>query len=153
MQHLSELFAKTTTYCQQFAELLATEKQALLEQDIATLQSVVDAKSPLITALNALESDIVSQLEALGKPSSMSPSDFIHNLNNNELTDQHTTLLEIMQACQDANLRNARLIRQSQHINRTALDMLRNQGESGLNMYDRLGNTSRTSTGRPISRA
>ena len=153
MQRLSELFATTAASCQQFVELLDAEKKALLEQDISALQSVVDAKAPLIDALKALEADIVSQLEVLGKPSSMSPSDFIHTLNNNELTDQHTTLLGIMQTCQEANLRNARLIHQSQHINRTALDMLRNQGETGLNMYDRLGNTSRTSTGRPISRA
>ena len=153
MQHLSELFARATEHCQEFVDLLDQERQALLEQDMVTLQTLVEAKTPLIASLNAVEKALEQQLQQLGKPVEASPGDFIRSLNDASLAAQHADFLNSAQACQDANLRNARLIRHSQHINSTLLDMLRNQGETSLNVYDRQGNANRALTGRPISRA
>ncbi|MFA5679689.1 MAG: flagellar protein FlgN [Pseudomonas sp.] len=153
MQHLSELFAKATQHCQQFADLLDQEKQALLDQNMTALQALIEAKTPLIAALNEAETAIDAQLQQLGRPTGMPLSDFIPRLNDVQLAEQHATFLNAAQACQDANLRNARLIRHSQHINGNLLDLLRNQGETSLNVYDRQGNASRTASGRPISRA
>ena len=45
MQHLSELFAQATEYCQQFVDLLDQEKQALLDQDMPALQTLVRQNS------------------------------------------------------------------------------------------------------------
>ena len=153
MQHLSELFARATEYCQEFVALLDQERQALLEQDMAGLQTLIEAKTPLIASLNAAEKALEQHLQQLGKPVEVSPGDFIRSLNDASLSSQHADFLNSAQACQDANLRNARLIRHSQHINSTLLDLLRNQGETSLNVYDRQGNANRTLTGRPISRA
>lgn len=153
MQHLSELFASATEYCQQFVDLLDQEKQALLEQDMSALQTLVEAKTPLIASLNASEQAIGLQLQQLGRPGDTSPGDFIRSLNDADLTERHAAFLDAARACQDANLRNARLLRHSQHINSSLLDVLRNQGETGLNVYDRQGNASRTRSGRPISSA
>lgn len=153
MQYLSELFATATEHCQAFVDLLDQERQALLKQDMAGLQALIEAKAPLITALNATEQALEKELQQQGKPLELSPGDFIRSLNDAALTAQHTEFLNSAQACQDANQRNARLIRHSQHINSTLLDLLRNQGETSLNVYDRQGNANRTLTGRPISRA
>lgn len=153
MQHLSELFARATEYCQQFAELLEQEKQALLDQDMASLQALVDAKTPLIASLGATEQAIASQLLHLGRPAGASLGDFIQSLNDSTLAAEHAAFLNAAQACQDANLRNARLLRHSQHINSSLLDVLRNQGETSLGVYDRQGLASRARSGRPISRA
>lgn len=153
MQHLSELFASATEYCQQFVDLLDQEKQALLDQDMASLQTLVDAKTPLIASLNATQQAIEVQLQQLGRPADTRLGDFIQSLNNIDLTERHAAFLAAAQACQDANLRNARLLRHSQHINSSLLDVLRNQGEAGLNVYDRQGNASRPRSGLPISRA
>lgn len=153
MQNLSELLARATEHCQKFVELLDQERQALLDQDMTALQSLIDAKTPLIALLNEAEKAIDVQLQQLGKPASTSLGVFILGLNDASLAEQHTAFLNAAQACQDANLRNARLIRHSQHINSSLLDLLRNQGETSLNVYDRQGNASRTLSGRPISRA
>lgn len=153
MQNLSELFARATEYCQKFAELLDQEKQALLAQDMTALQTLIDAKTPLITLLNETEQAIEVQLQQLGRPANTTLKDFILSLNDTNLAEQHTAFLNAAQACQDANLHNARLIRHSQHINGTLLDLLRNQGETSLNVYDRQGYTNRPLPGRPISRA
>lgn len=153
MQHLSELFAQATEHCQQFVNLLDQEKQALLDQDMTTLQALIDTKPPLIAVLNQAQHAIDAQLQQLGRPASASLSDFILGLNDAHLAEQHAAFLEAAQACQNANLRNARLIRHSQHINRSLLDVLRNQGEPSLNVYDRQGNASRPGSGRPISQA
>lgn len=153
MQHLSELFASTTEYCQQFVDLLEQEKQALLDQDMTALQALVDAKTPLIASLQAMEQAIERQSRQLGRVDGTPLGDFIHSLNDTGLTEQHAAFLTAAQACEDANLRNARLLRHSQHINSSLLDVLRNQGEAGLNVYDRQGNAHRSSSGRPISRA
>lgn len=153
MQHLSELFARATEYCREFVDLLDQERQALLEQNMASLQALIEAKTPLIASLNATETALEQQLQQLGKPVELSPGDFIRSLNDANLAAQHADFLSAAQACQDANLRNARLIRHSQHINGSLLDLLRNQGETSLNVYDRQGNANRALTGRPISRA
>ncbi|MCO5786363.1 hypothetical protein DHB74_08370 [Pseudomonas sp. G11-1] len=153
MQDLSALFAQATQHCEQFAELLDQEHQVLLDQDMDALDALTKAKTPLIAVLVADEQALSAQCETLSKPASQSLTDFIGSLDNPALAAQHTDFLTAAERCQNANLRNARLIRHSQHINSRLLDLLRNQGEASQNVYDRQGNASRSASGRPISRA
>ena len=153
MRQLSELFARATTLCQQFTDLLDREKQALLDQDMTALQGLLEEKSAAMAALNEVHAEMTAQLQAAGMPEDLSPVDFIRGLGDDQLSRQHADFLDAAGACEEANLRNARLIRHSQHINSNLLDLLRNQGETSLNVYDRLGNANRARPGRPISRA
>src|SRR5690606_39668857 len=109
MQHLGELFASATEYCQRFAELLDQEKQALLDQDMAALQALIDAKTPLMASLAAAERAIEAQLKQMGRPADLGLGDFISGLNDTELADRHAAFLNAAQACRDANLRNAQI--------------------------------------------
>ena len=153
MQYLSELFTRATQHCQQFAELLDQERQALLEQDMPALDALIKAKAPLIASLQADEQAITAELQQRGRTDDGSLADFIRSLNDTTLAEQHSAFLAAAEACQSNNLRNAQLIRHSQHINSRLLDLLRNQGEASLNVYDRQGNASRAPSQRPISRA
>lgn len=153
MQDLSELFARATQHCEQFAELLDQEKQALLDQDMPTLDALTKAKAPLIESLAADGQALAAHCEQLGKPETVSLTDFIDSLNTPALARHHAEFLDGAERCQSANVRNARLIRHSQHINSSLLDLLRNQGEASQNVYDRQGNARRTASHRPISRA
>lgn len=153
MQDLSELFVRATQHCEQFADLLDQERQALLDQDMDTLGALTRAKAPLIESLAADEQALSVQCKALGKPENQSLTDFIRALNAPALADHHADFLAAAERCQSANVRNARLIHHSQHINSSLLDLLRNQGEASQNVYDRRGNASRTASQRPISRA
>lgn len=153
MQQLSDALERAAALCRQFSDLLDREKQALLEQDMVALQALLDEKSGVITALNGAYGDLSTELLAAGRPDDISPGDFIRSLADDALSRQHADFLDAAQDCEEANLRNARLIRHSQHINSNLLDLLRNQGEASLNVYDRLGNANRVRSGRPISRA
>lgn len=153
MQNLTELFARATQHCEQFSELLDQESQALLDQDMTALDGLTKAKAPLIESLTADQQAISARCEQLGKPEPTSLTEFIGSLNSPELAQYHADLLAAAEFCQSANVRNARLIRHSQHINSSLLDLLRNQGEASQNVYDRQGNASRTTSQRPISRA
>lgn len=153
MQQLTELFANASQHCEQFAQLLEKEKLALLGQEMAVLEALVHSKTPLIAQLQADEQVISSRCQALGREQDASLTDFINSLGNPELSAQHARFLAAAQQCQQANLHNARLVRHSQHLNSTLLDLLRNQGEASQNMYDRQGKASRGPSQRPISRA
>ena len=153
MQDLSELFARATQHCEQFAELLDQEKQALLDQDMPALDALTKTKAPLIESLAADGQALAAHCEQLGKPETGSLTDFIDSLNTPALARHHAEFLAAAERCQSANVRNARLIRHSQHINSSLLDLLRNQGEASQNVYDRQGNARRTASHRPISRA
>ncbi len=153
MQQLAELFAKASQHCEQFSLLLEQEKQALLEQDMAVLETLVQAKTPLIAQLQADEQAISAHCLALGRDHDVSLTDFISSLEHPELATHHADFLAMAERCQQANLHNARLVRHSQHLNATLLDLLRNQGEASQSVYDRQGNASRGPSQRPISRA
>src|SRR5690606_20972886 len=101
---------QATEQCRRFADLLDQEQQSLLNQDMAALQALIDAKAPLILTLNEAEQAINTHLQQLGRPASASLGDFILSLNDPHLSAQHTAFLDAAQACQNANLRNARLI-------------------------------------------
>src|SRR5690606_25703502 len=115
--------------------------------------NLLDEKSAAMAALNEVHAEMTAQLQAAGMPEDLSPGDFIRGLGDDQLSRQHADFLDAAGACEEANLRNARLIRHSQHINSNLLDLLRNQGETSLNVYDRLGNANRARPGRPLSRA
>src|SRR5690606_509123 len=153
MRQLSELFARATTLCQQFTGLLDREKQALLDQDMTALQGQLEEKSAAMAALNDVHAEMTAQLQAAGMLEGLSRGDFSRGLGDDQLSRPHADFLDAARACEEVNLRNARLIRHSQHINSNLLDLLRNQGETSLNVYDRLGNANRARPGRPISRA
>lgn len=153
MQQLTTLFAQATQHCEQFLQLLEQEKQALLEQDMVALEALTHAKTPLINQLQTDEHVLTRHCHDLGRSEETSLTEFISSLGEAELTAQHAVFLTTAERCQEANVQNARLIRHSQHINSTLLDLLRNQGEASQNVYDRQGNTDRGPAHRPISRA
>src|SRR5690554_7671706 len=133
MRQLSELFARATTLCQQFTDLLDREKQALLDQDMTALQGLLEEKSAAMAALNDVHAEMTAQLQAAGMHEELSLGDFIRGLGDDELPRQHADFVDAARACEEDNLRNARLIRHSQHINSNLLDQLRNKVEIILN--------------------
>lgn len=153
MHQLTTLFAQAAQHCEQFLQLLEQEKQALLEQDMLALEALTQAKTPLIAQLQADEHLITRHCQDLGRSEESSLTEFINSLGDAELIAQHADFLAAAERCQQANVQNARLIHHSQHINSSLLDLLRNQGETSQNVYDRQGNKARGPAHRPISRA
>ena len=69
----------------------------------------------------------------------------------NLLMASHDRLRQLMEQCQEANLRNGRLIRTNQVNVGKALDIIRNN--DGPSLYDSSGSTAYKGTQRSFTRA
>ncbi|WP_150300399.1 flagella synthesis protein FlgN [Pseudomonas profundi] len=150
---LKQLFDQAASDCEQFVELLDREQQALIQNDMVTLESLLTSKAPLVSALNSHDQQINDQARQLGKTPEQTMEAFLESLGQMELIESYQSLRQHLTRCRDANLRNARLVRHSQHANSHLLDLLRNQGESSQAVYDRQGLATRSHSQRPIIKA
>ncbi|QIB51613.1 flagella synthesis protein FlgN [Pseudomonas sp. OIL-1] len=150
---LKQLFDQAVSDCEQFVELLDREQQALIQNDMVTLESLLTSKAPLVSALNSHDQQINDQARQLGKIPEQTMEAFLEPLGQMELIESYQSLRQHLTRCRDANLRNARLVRHSQHANSHLLDLLRNQGESSQAVYDRQGLATRSHSQRPIIKA
>lgn len=150
---LQLLFDQAISDCEQFAQLLDEEQEALIQNDMGALELLLDSKAPLVSALNTHEQQINDLARQLGKSPEQSLEAFVESLGQNELAESYQSLRQHLTRCRDANLRNARLVRHSQHANSHLLDLLRNQGESSQAVYDRQGLATRSHSQRPIIKA
>ncbi|HDZ57775.1 MAG TPA: flagellar protein FlgN [Pseudomonas xinjiangensis] len=152
MKDLEQLFDQATRDCEQFAELLDQEQDALIKQDMDVLESLLEAKTPLVTALNAHDETINSHAHLSGKLPDQTMESFVASLGHAGTSTSYSTFRQTLVRCQSANLRNARLVRHSQNANNHLVDLLRNQGESSQSVYDRQGITSRSNSQRPLTK-
>ncbi|QJD57676.1 flagellar protein FlgN [Pseudomonas sp. gcc21] len=150
---LKQLFDQAASDCEQFIELLDREQEALIQNDMVTLESLLNSKAPLVSALNGHDQQINDQARQLGKTPEQDMEAFLESLGQNELFESYQSLRQYLTRCRDANLRNARLVRHSQHANSHLLDLIRNQGESSQAVYDRQGLAKRSHSQRPIIKA
>lgn len=150
---LQQLFDQAISDCDQFAELLDREQEALIQNDMVVLESLLESKAPLVSALNNHDQQINEQARLIGKAPDQSLEVFVATLGKAELAESYQSLRQQLIRCRDANLRNARLVRHSQHANSHLIDLLRNQGESSQAVYDRQGLATRSHSQRPIIKA
>lgn len=153
MIDLQTIFDQAIQDCQQFLELLDREQEALNHHDMPELERLLDAKSPLIKALSLHDQAIAGWCKQAGKRPEQSLQDFVAVLGQPQLVESYEAFLDALQRCQTANQRNARLVRHSQHATGHLIDLLRNQGESSRNVYDRQGLTSRSGSQLPLTKA
>jgi len=153
MNQLQVTLEEAIRDCESFADLLDREQDALLQQDMTGLQNLLEDKTPLLHALNRHDKSLHSLAEQLGKRPGEGIEEFVRNFSGGALLATYERFKDQLVRCQSANLRNARLVRHSQHANSHLLDLLRNQGESSQGVYDRQGLTSRSGTQRPLTKA
>lgn len=152
-QRLLELLIKDNHTAQQLLSLLEQEFAALSERDLTTLQGLLTQKQ---AALLQLDQHSAERGQLL--------------LNNNVTADQHgllefaahsalsaqlistsTELNERIEQCQQANLRNGRLIRSNQISVNSMLDIIR--GTDAPKLYDKTGSAASSNKQRPFSQA
>lgn len=143
--NLQQLFNEAVSDCEQFADLLQREQEALEQHQMDDLAALLQAKAPIIAKLNNHDAAINSCANAMGKRSEQSMEAFVASLKDSALTEQYGAFKALLIRCQDNNIRNARLVRHSQNANSHLMGLLRNQGETTQSVYDRQGLA--TSTG------
>lgn len=150
---LLQLFNDDIGISEQLLELIDSEHQALGERQLDALQSILEAKQPLLSQLDKhahartqilhdlnLSTDLAG-LQALASRSTLGA----------QLLEQSQLLNQLLERCQAGNLRNGRLIRSNQTSTRSMLGILR--GNDTPNLYDSSGSASRGTQQRPLSQA
>ncbi|HUE91422.1 flagella synthesis protein FlgN [Pseudomonas sp.] len=150
---LLELFTDDIGTAERLLELIDHEFQALGERDLPRLQNLLTEKQPLLGLLEEhgrtrsqllLDAHLSADragLQALAAQSSQGA----------QLLERGDQLSDLLERCQQANLRNGRLIRASQASTSSMLGILR--GNETPSLYDSRGAAARIGQQRPLSQA
>ena len=139
--------------CTELLALIEHEYVALQQRNLNNLEELLNAKQALLAQLDQGASQRSQLLEQHGLKADL---DSLKHLaqeadDGKTLLDQAQHLSAQLHLCQEANLRNGRLIQASQHNTRQMLNLLR--GNSPQDLYDKQGGAARISSSRPISQA
>lgn len=139
--------------CTHLANLLEQEFSALSERNLEELQQLLTQKQPLLEGLahhsNQRSQILISQgytADSAGFTAYAQQTPL-----SSQLLESHDHLHQLMQQCQEANLRNGRLIRTNQVNVGKALDIMRNH--DGPSLYDSTGSTANKGMQRSYTRA
>lgn len=152
MEHMEQTFDQAAADSVTFLELLDAEQQALVNRDMVALEKLLADKAPLVNALAQHDQAILSFCQQLSIEPGAGLQDYISAHGSASLQASYAAFKQALQKCQQANERNARLIRHNQQATSQLLDLLRNQGESSQNIYDRQGLASRTGSQRNLTK-
>lgn len=151
---LLELLEQDINISQQLLQMLEQEFAALNERQLEQLQQLLDKKQPLLIQLNqnaGMRSTIMRKhgvsadrqgFEQLAGQSAI----------GEQLQHSHNTLNDLIERCQNANMRNGRLIRANQTSVNSALNVIRG-GNNEPSLYDKSGSTGHQGTQRTFTKA
>lgn len=150
---LLDLFNEDIGHAAQLLELIDAEYEALGEHDLSKLQDILASKQPLLATLDQHGKGRTQALISLqlspdraGLKALAERSD-----KGDELIQSSEQLSELLERCQEANLRNGRVIRSSQNSTASMLGILR--GSETPSLYDSSGGTAKIGNKRPLSQA
>lgn len=150
---LLELFNEDIGHAEQLLELIESEFQALSENDLPRLQQLLADKQPLLANLDQhgkmrtrilLDQQVSADRAGLQLIAERSDQ-------GDALMASSDRLGTLLESCQNANLRNGRVIRSSQKSAEKMLAILR--GNETPSLYDSSGGTAKIGSNRPLSQA
>ncbi len=150
---LHQLLFDDIGHAEQLLLLIDAEYQALQARDLQNLEKLLADKLPLLTLLDQ-NSQQRSRLliEANLSPNADGLKHYANLLaNGGQLLEDSERLAELIGQCQQANVRNGRLIKANQSSTSSLLSIIR--GSHGQGLYDSRGGAARIASKRPISQA
>lgn len=150
---LLDLFTTDIDTAEQLLELIDSEFQALTERDLARLDSLLSDKQPLLALLQQHGNDRSRLLQNAGLSADRAGLTALAGKSSvgEQLLTRSEALSALLQRCQEANLRNGRLIRANQASVSSVLGILR--GGETPSLYDSRGSAARIAQQRPLSQA
>ncbi|SDH39318.1 flagella synthesis protein FlgN [Pseudomonas panipatensis] len=150
---LLRLITDDIAAAQTLLQLIEDEFQALEERDLPRLQTLLDTKLPLLHQLEEhgrQRSELLRQAGVSADRTGLAELAALGSVQaaTVECSDALNALLE---RCQQANLRNGRVIRNNQNATGRLLDILR--GQETPSLYDRHGGATPAGRQRPLSQA
>ncbi|MDG9757374.1 flagellar export chaperone FlgN [Pseudomonas sediminis] len=150
---LLDLFTNDIGTAEQLLELIDNEFQALTERDLPRLDSLLNDKQPLLALLQQHGDERSRLLQSAGLSADRDGLAALAagSAQGEQLLARSEQLSALLQRCQDANLRNGRLIRANQASVGSVLGILR--GGETPELYDSRGSAARIAQQRPLSQA
>ena len=152
-QRILELLLTDISTATQLLEILEQEFIALSERKLETLQVLLAKKQPALRQLEQHSSERSQHLKQNNLPTNK--EGLIKLAENSsvgaQLLESSTQLNSLIEQCQEANLRNGRLIRSNQISINSMLNIVR--GADAPNLYDKTGSASSSVNQRPFSQA
>lgn len=148
-----QLLLNDINNAQQLQDLLATEFDALGERLFADLERILSDKLPLLALLeqHAKQRNEILASASLSANKTGYEAFAAQAHNGQEILAAVAQLNTLLDGCQQANLRNGRLIRANQNSNSSMLNILR--GTESANIYDNRGSATKIQQRRPLSQA
>ena len=150
---LLNLFTSDIGTAERLLELIDAEFQALGERDLTRLDKLLGDKQPLLAQLQQHGNERSQLLRSAGLSADREGLTALaaRSTIGAELLARSEELSALLQRCQDANLRNGRLIRANKATVSNLLGILRGGETPGL--YDSRGSAARIAQHRPLSQA
>ncbi|WP_371368806.1 flagella synthesis protein FlgN [Pseudomonas sp. QL9] len=150
---LLHLLTEDIGAAQRLLQLIEDELQALEARDLERLQSLLDAKLPLLQQMEnngRQRSQLLQQAGVSSDRQGLAELAALGSVDADTLA-RSDELGELLERCKQANLRNGRVIRSNQHATGRLLDILR--GQETPSLYDRRGSATQGNRQRPLSQA
>ncbi|MGG2396269.1 flagella synthesis protein FlgN [Pseudomonas sp. SH1-B] len=150
---LLDLFTTDIGTAEQLLELIDSEFQALTDRDLPSLDRLLSDKQPLLALLqqHGNERSRLLQDANLSADRDGLTTLAAQSAIGDQLLARSEELSTLLQRCQEANLRNGRLIRANQASVGSVLGILRGGETPGL--YDSRGSAAKIAQQRPLSQA
>ncbi|MGE8501834.1 MAG: flagella synthesis protein FlgN [Pseudomonas sp.] len=150
---LLDLFTTDIGTAEQLLELIDAEFQALSERDLPRLDGLLNDKQPLLALLQQHGNERSRLLQSAGLSADRDGLSALaaNSTQGEQLLARSEELSNLLQRCQEANLRNGRLVRANQASVRSVLGILRGGETPGL--YDSRGSAARIAQQRPLTQA
>ncbi|KAF1052618.1 MAG: hypothetical protein GAK43_01837 [Stenotrophomonas maltophilia] len=151
--NLLSLFTDDIGTAERLLKLLEEEFGALETQDLPRLQTLLDAKMPLLSQLEQhgrqrsaflRQAGVSQDREGLAQIAASQPE-------GAQWLEQGDVLAALLERCRQANQRNGRVIRTNQASTGRLLEIIRGQDTPSL--YDRRGGATQGNRQRPLSQA
>ncbi len=116
MEYLAEILEKEAGVYTNYLDLAIKKKQALIENDVLTLESITDEEKSLSTKVLALEAARAEYLREQGYPSNINLSELLPKLpkeQRDEIKSKSENLKDILTKCKKFSDSNMTLLKQS----------------------------------------
>lgn len=152
-QRILELLLTDVSTATQLLEMLEQEFIALSDRKLDTLQALLAKKQPALRQLEQHSSERSQHLKQNNLTATQEGLTQLaeHSPVGAQLLEHSAQLNNLLEQCQEANLRNGRLIRSNQISVSSMLNIVR--GADTPNLYDKTGSASSSVKQRPFSQA
>lgn len=152
---VSALLDSDLVHTARLSDLLRSERAALESRDSAALQQAVDAKAAHLSTLQRNAAVRAQHLQHQGFDNSADGwQAFLQSTSADSrgpLTEKWERLAQQLKECSELIDTNGQIVARTQRTISRLLEILRGQGNAGVNMYNRRGHTQNFGDNRPIT--